>query len=660
MDKFERFEHWLLENGAQFPKLELRSYDTGKESGTSPSSSSFIRENYHCAEEKKETSKEGDHGECDHTAFHYTTQKYDAPTIRPTEESEMRGVHAKVNILPNTVCVSIPRKCLVTVEMGQATEIGQIVLRSNLDLDAPKHIYLMIFLLWDRKVNADRSFFKPYYDILPQTLSNIPIFWSDEELSWLQGSYMLTQIADRNEAIADDYYAICQVAPGLQKIATLEEFKWARMCVCSRNFGLQIGGHRTSALVPHADMFNHYRPRETKWTYDDTTEAFTITTLQMIPAGAQVYDSYGQKCNHRFLLNYGFAVEDNREVDGFCPNEVPLELTPIRSDLLYRDKCEFWLRGDDDTSSNAFIGHPNAAGVSALTAAFAAAASQHSTPSAIVQSAMEAVVAADVHHGRATRGSRGRSCSGSQDHSLPTSKRIRVCVANNENTKVLFSMLRVLECDENELRSIASHQALSFSDDGCPGYVARALRGLSGSNPAISQHTFYRTCRDIRHPISLRNEQAAMRHLLRTVVGVIELYNCTLAQDVADLADERTYPQFSNIRHAKIQVRGEKEILHHFALWARTALDVMAVIEREIEIEKGEDGDEIIGVAGFESVTRAMEDDEDSVNEIHHTIVRYCTDVLGIIRREELKKVRRSHRHVRGLSDTGDRNLHQF
>ena len=61
-------------------------------------------------------------------------------------------------------------------------------------------------------------------------------------------------------------------------IATLDEFKWARMCVCSRNFGLQIDGHRTSALVPYADMLNHYRPRETKWTFDDEREAFTITT----------------------------------------------------------------------------------------------------------------------------------------------------------------------------------------------------------------------------------------------------------------------------------------------------------------------------------------------------------------------------------------------
>ena len=27
-------------------------------------------------------------------------------------------------------------------------------------------------------------------------------------------------------------------------------------------------------------------------------------------------DSYGKKCNSRFLLNYGFSVEDNTDPDG--------------------------------------------------------------------------------------------------------------------------------------------------------------------------------------------------------------------------------------------------------------------------------------------------------------------------------------------------------
>lgn len=38
---------------------------------------------------------------------------------------------------------------------------------------------------------------QPYYDILPRTLANMPIFWSPVELGYLQGSYLLTQIEER-------------------------------------------------------------------------------------------------------------------------------------------------------------------------------------------------------------------------------------------------------------------------------------------------------------------------------------------------------------------------------------------------------------------------------------------------------------------------------
>jgi histone-lysine N-methyltransferase SETD3 len=235
-------------------QLELREYDEPK---------AQEENNNDEAEEKKEQVPSGGN--------HHFDEQDDGG------DSEMRGVHARTHLPPNTVCMSIPRRCLITVEMGQETPIGQAILRSDLDLDAPKHIFLMIYLLWDRKVNGPSSFFHPYYEILPRTLSNMPIFWSPDELEYLRGSYLLQQIEDRNEAISEDYYAICQIAP-LAKICTLQEFKWARMCVCSRNFGLQIDGHRTSALVPHADMLNHYRPRETKWTFDEDRQAFTITT----------------------------------------------------------------------------------------------------------------------------------------------------------------------------------------------------------------------------------------------------------------------------------------------------------------------------------------------------------------------------------------------
>jgi hypothetical protein len=283
-DKFIRFENWLRENGAEFKsvcndgtfnillwripslicsclkinlKLELRTYDDPSSASKTCIEGAGCNIGRDYAEEKKETNH---------------------VSPKTVVESEMRGVHAKTAILPETICLSIPRKCLITVEMGQATPIGQAILAADLDLDAPKHIFLMIYMLWDRKLNRESSFFDPYYQILPKHLNNMPVFWSREELEFLQGSDLLDQIADRIEAITEDYLAICGLVPDFANLASLEEFKWARMCVCSRNFGLLIDGHRTSAMVPFADMLNHYRPRETKWTFDDDRDAFTITT----------------------------------------------------------------------------------------------------------------------------------------------------------------------------------------------------------------------------------------------------------------------------------------------------------------------------------------------------------------------------------------------
>jgi histone-lysine N-methyltransferase SETD3 len=83
------------------------------------------------------------------------------------------------------------------------------------------------------------------------------------------------------------------------------------MVVITRIFGLYIDAHKTDGLVPMADMLNHKRPRQTKWNFEDSTNCFTITSLQALSRGDQVFDSYGQKCNSRFFVNYGFALEHN-------------------------------------------------------------------------------------------------------------------------------------------------------------------------------------------------------------------------------------------------------------------------------------------------------------------------------------------------------------
>ena len=107
-----------------------------------------------------------------------------------------------------------------------------------------------------------------------------------------------------------------------------------RMMIASRIFGIQIDGKNTDALVAYADMLNHKRPRQTSWYYCDDRKGFVIDSLTAIKRGEQIYDSYGKKCNSRFLLNYGFINLNNDA------NEYPYRVGLPNTDLQFKAKLD--------------------------------------------------------------------------------------------------------------------------------------------------------------------------------------------------------------------------------------------------------------------------------------------------------------------------------
>ena len=81
-------------------------------------------------------------------------------------------------------------------------------------------------------------------------------------------------------------------------------------------------------------MLNHKRPRQTSWSYTDDRQGFIIEALEDIKRGEQVYDSYGKKCNTRFLLNYGFINLNNDA------NEYPFTIKMDEDDKFATQKRE--------------------------------------------------------------------------------------------------------------------------------------------------------------------------------------------------------------------------------------------------------------------------------------------------------------------------------
>jgi|TARA_B110000285_G_scaffold21814_1_gene21105 protein-histidine N-methyltransferase len=97
-------------------------------------------------------------------------------------------------------------------------------------------------------------------DILPKSLRDFPIFFTDEEKAFLKGSPFLNQINEKLEDIKIDYDLICKEVPSFSQFP-LQEYSEVRMMVASRIFGITVDGVKTDGFVPYADMLNHRRPR---------------------------------------------------------------------------------------------------------------------------------------------------------------------------------------------------------------------------------------------------------------------------------------------------------------------------------------------------------------------------------------------------------------
>ena len=319
-DRFDLMVRWLREGGAKFPRLYLQYYS-----------------------------------------------------------EDYRGVHSLSRIPAEEIVLYVPMHMIMTSQVAMEAGIGKQIVDAGVELRS-KHSYLACYLLQER-AKGKESYWEPYVSALPRVYANMPIFFDQKLLDMLKGSFTLGKIQDRAESLKAEYHTICAAVPALAAY-TLDDFIWARLAVITRIFGLVIRGVKTDGLVAYADMLNHKKPQnaadtDTRWTFDDNLNGFTITSTRVIERGAQVYDSYGRKCNSRFFVNYGFALEDNEEDNEAvlrfaCPPDTPnlalktrlagaaagkslLSLREFQVPASYRETSERELKGKEMLSFLRFV-----------------------------------------------------------------------------------------------------------------------------------------------------------------------------------------------------------------------------------------------------------------------------------------------------------------
>lgn len=148
---------------------------------------------------------------------------------------DYRGVHTLSTIPPDEIILFVPFNMIMTSEVAKEAGIGKQIVDARIGIEQlvqslvlwlcyvshslvcvcaielrSKHSYLASYLLQEKRKGA-QSMWYPYIRCLPQLYNNMPIFFSQELLSLLQGSFTLEKIRDRQESLKAEYDNICMV-----------------------------------------------------------------------------------------------------------------------------------------------------------------------------------------------------------------------------------------------------------------------------------------------------------------------------------------------------------------------------------------------------------------------------------------------------------------
>lgn len=191
---------------------------------------------------------------------------------------------------------------------------------------------LILFVMHEKFVNP-ASFWKPYLDLLPETIDSA-LYFDESDLEYLDGTHLAIEIRMNLEHLHESYASIMTAVAGMPEVFsplafTWERFRWTRAIFDSRGFNLTLKGQARNCLLPFIDSLNttHYTHLQARGLVDETRKGthsdlgtYTLPTVgALLPEqlGHQVFLNYGGFSTRELVLFYGFAFEEPNPYDTF-------------------------------------------------------------------------------------------------------------------------------------------------------------------------------------------------------------------------------------------------------------------------------------------------------------------------------------------------------
>jgi len=164
--------------------------------------------------------------------------------------------------------------------------------------------------------NNPNSFFKPYYDYLPDfDLKIFPSEFPKSEQKLYEEIDLYLHIGIHENKITNGYNDSVEKILKEKNISnSFEEFKYNFYIAQSRDFSRPNSKFLTdlNSIVPFLDLFNHDNNFNCDWDYDEDRHGFILRTIKDIEKGQELTISYGEVDNLNLFVIYGFTFEDNK------------------------------------------------------------------------------------------------------------------------------------------------------------------------------------------------------------------------------------------------------------------------------------------------------------------------------------------------------------
>lgn len=183
--------------------------------------------------------------------------------------------------------------------------------------DLKQQTWLALYIMEHQQL-GEVSKWSPYLNSLPKEFSSNPIFYTDEDWQWLQGStHLLNEfkgsVIKRRESWKEQFDIVTDLIPGFAEKYTLEEFLRARAAISSRVFDCSlptVPREDNKCMLPLGDMLNHGTPNQVDWEFNKKLQTMDFSMQQSVSEGEELFNNYGTHNLTQGLMDYGFVPID--------------------------------------------------------------------------------------------------------------------------------------------------------------------------------------------------------------------------------------------------------------------------------------------------------------------------------------------------------------